>query len=126
MGGYALGGRFTTLEGLLINIKEQVATNPLLGATTAVGDSAVNSQKEKIELIKNELQALIEPNEQTDFTIILDDPAGNSYIQVLLYVEALSPVQMKSTRLLLAQKPYVFDRIEFSVFFFFRCLAVLF
>ena len=86
MGGYALGGRFTTLEGLLINIKEQVATNPLLGATTAVGDSAVNSQKEKIELFKNELQALIEPNEQTDFTIILDDPAGNSYIQVLLYV----------------------------------------
>ena len=39
MGGFALGGRFTTLEGLLTNIDEQVADNPFLGAL-ATGDSA--------------------------------------------------------------------------------------
>ena len=32
MGGYALGGRFTTLEGLLNNVLEQVDTNPPLGS----------------------------------------------------------------------------------------------
>ena len=81
MGGYALGGRFTTLEGLLINIKEQVETNPLFGATAAIGDSAVDTQKAKIEKFKNDLDALAEC--KTPFKLILDDPAGNSYIQVI-------------------------------------------
>ena len=49
MGGYALGGRFTTLEGLLNNVLEQVDTNPLWGATTAVGDSAQKDQKDKVK-----------------------------------------------------------------------------
>ena len=80
MGGYALGGRFTTLEGLLVNIKEQVETNPLFGATAAIGDSAVDAQKAKIEKFKNDLDALAEC--KTPFKLILDDPAGNSYIQV--------------------------------------------
>ena len=48
MGGYALGGRFTTLEGLINNIMDQVGTNPLLGATAASGDSAIQTQKDKI------------------------------------------------------------------------------
>ena len=39
MGGFALGGRFTTVEGLLTNIDEQISDNPFLGAL-ATGDSA--------------------------------------------------------------------------------------
>jgi zinc finger protein len=31
MGGYSLGGRFTTLEGLLSNILDQMENNPFLG-----------------------------------------------------------------------------------------------
>ena len=80
MGGYALGGRFTTLEGLLENAMEQVENNPLLGATSATGDSAVQIRKEKIQQFKKNLQDLMKCNKK--FTLILDDPAGNSYIQV--------------------------------------------
>ena len=83
MGGYALGGRFTTLEGLLNNVHEQVDTNPLWGATTAVGDSAQKDRKDKVEKFKSDLKALTDCK-KLPFSIILDDPAGNSYIQVLL------------------------------------------
>ena len=31
MGGHALGGRFTTLEGLLKNVQDQLENNPFLG-----------------------------------------------------------------------------------------------
>merc|ERR1719266_1978568 len=79
MGGYALGGRFTTLEGLLENVMEQVENNPLLGATSATGDSAVQIRKEKIQQFKKDLQFLMKCDK--NFTLILDDPAGNSYIQ---------------------------------------------
>ena len=78
MGGYAIGGRFTTLEGLMNNILEQVDNNPLFGA--AVGDSASDGQKIKVENFKADLKAMMEVRKP--FTVILDDPAGNSYIQV--------------------------------------------
>lgn len=39
MGGFALGGRFTTLEGLMTNVLEQVENNPFLGTTGIQGDS---------------------------------------------------------------------------------------
>ena len=80
MGGYALGGRFTTLEGLLANIDEQVADNPFLGAL-ATGDSATNADKMKMEEFRDKLNRL--KNGQDNFTLILDDPAGNSYLQVI-------------------------------------------
>ena len=35
MGGFALGGRFTTLEGLLTNIDDQVNTQALFGHFSA-------------------------------------------------------------------------------------------
>ena len=79
MGGYALGGRFTTIEGLLNNVLEQVETNPILGADT-LGDSTTKEKTEKMEHFKNNLKDLI--GGEKLFTIILDDPAGNSYIQV--------------------------------------------
>ena len=83
MGGYALGGRFTTLEGLLDNVIEQINNNPMLGALG--GDSATSEQKMKIDQFKVDLMALKECKKP--FTIILDDPAGNSYIQVKFVFE---------------------------------------
>lgn len=80
MGGFALGGRFTTLEGLLNNVFDQVDTNPLFGATASIGDSALEERKAKVEQFKAELRAMIDCKKP--FTIILDDPAGNSYVQV--------------------------------------------
>lgn len=78
MGGYALGGRFTTLEGLLNNVLEQVENNPMMGA--ALGDSSRDEQKQKIIQFQDKLKELMQVKQS--FTIILDDPAGNSYIQV--------------------------------------------
>ena len=73
MGGYALGGRFTTLEGLLDNVLEQVSNNPF------GGDSVSSEQKQKLEQFKIDFISLKEVKKP--FIIILDDPAGNSYIQ---------------------------------------------
>ena len=72
MGGYALlGGRFTTIKGLLSNILEQVETNPMLA-----GDSATTEQREKLNLFKASLKDMI-AGARLPFSILLDDPAGN-------------------------------------------------
>lgn len=78
MGGFALGGRFTTLEGLLNNMSDQIDNNPIMGAS--IGDSSDAETKAKIEAFKARLKELVEVKKP--YTIILDDPAGNSYIQV--------------------------------------------
>ena len=78
MGGYALGGRFTTVEGLLNNVVEQVENNPMMG--TVMGDSMTEDQKAKILKFQEELKSLMDCAKP--FTLVLDDPAGNSYIQV--------------------------------------------
>ena len=76
-----MGGRFTTLEGLLDNVLEQVNNNPVLGALG--GDSVSAEQKQKIEQFKIDLMELKECKKP--YIIILDDPAGNSYIQVTFW-----------------------------------------
>jgi len=69
------GGKFTTVEGLLEAVKEQLLTgNPFL-----MGDSATDSVKSKMAAFSVRLDELIAA--KTVFTIVLDDPAGNSFIQ---------------------------------------------
>ena len=77
MGGFAIGGRFTTLEGLLQNIYDELDTNAFIGAM--MGDSGTDEGKQKVSTFKSKLMAFIEFRET--FTIILDDPAGSSYVQ---------------------------------------------
>ena len=118
MGGFALGGRFTTLEGILTNILEQVESNPFLGTTSIAGDSTTPEAKAKLEeftekacFLRNSLQSFpqiwnltlliylriisekdlslfLQVREmikgKTEFTFIMDDPTGNSYLQVRL------------------------------------------
>lgn len=70
---YSMGGRFTTLEGLLVYVKERLGeTNPF-----AFGDSAGKATKLK-ELV-DKIDSVI--NNKRFVTVILDDPIGNSYIQ---------------------------------------------
>lgn len=72
-----LGGRFTTLEGLLTNIKEQLqSVNPF-----GLGDSPALFN-EKMKTFVSGLDKIMSSEEQ-GIVIILDDPAGNSYIQNL-------------------------------------------
>lgn len=73
-----LGGKFTTVEGLLEDFKTQLRqTNPFMG-----GDSSLPVMKEKLEAFCKKLDK-IQTGELTDVHLVLDDPAGNSYIQSL-------------------------------------------
>ncbi|XP_078324355.1 zinc finger protein ZPR1-like [Crassostrea virginica] len=71
-----LGGRFTTLEGLLENIKEHLSdSNPFFK-----GDSSDKEKANKIEMFCQEIQKIISGERLGDH-FVLDDPAGNSYLQ---------------------------------------------
>lgn len=75
MGGFALGGRFTTLEGLMTNMMEEIENNSLWGS----GDGAAPDVGVRMEKFKERLKECTEG--EVGFTLILDDPAGNSYLQ---------------------------------------------
>ncbi len=72
-----LGGKFTTIEGILTEIRSE------LGDKTPFqqGDGAVGDRKAMFATFLNKLQALT--TFTTEWTIILDDPMSNSYIQNL-------------------------------------------
>lgn len=75
VGPATLGGRFTTVEGLLVNIKEQLETQGSM-----FSDSAEVKSKMQFDKFLKKLDSLIAC--RMPFTLILDDPAGNSYAQV--------------------------------------------
>ncbi|CAG7816894.1 unnamed protein product, partial [Allacma fusca] len=65
-----------TLQCLLCNLKEQLsAENPLIS-----GDSGAPEMKAKMEQFCQKFDRLISC--EVPFTVIMDDPAGNSYLQV--------------------------------------------
>ena len=55
--------------------------NPLYGGALAIGDSATDDSRQRLTSFKDQLNKMIE-GESLPFSIILDDPAGNSYLQV--------------------------------------------
>lgn len=76
VGPHALGGRFTTLEGLLLATKTQL-NDP--SCSHIFGDSERQKTKEQFEEFLKKFEEIIEM--KFPATIILDDPCGNSYIQ---------------------------------------------
>merc|ERR1712178_626198 len=74
MGRGAIEGKFTTVEGLLGDIKKTVLKNPFTS-----GDSALVSSKDKVERFGEIIDKILEG--EMPATLVLDDPAGNSYIQ---------------------------------------------
>ncbi|XP_076876607.1 zinc finger protein ZPR1 [Brachyhypopomus gauderio] len=75
LGMAALGGKFTTLEGLLKDIKDLIVTkNPFI-----CGDSSTTDTAEKLEAFGKKIDKIMAG--EMDVHIILDDPAGNSYLQ---------------------------------------------
>uniref|UniRef100_A0A182JQ69 Zinc finger ZPR1-type domain-containing protein n=1 Tax=Anopheles christyi TaxID=43041 RepID=A0A182JQ69_9DIPT len=76
VGAGALGGRFTTIEGLLTAIREQ-----LVESTGMFMDSNDAETKERMDKFFGQLDAAIDGNKQ--LTIVMDDPTGNSYVQSL-------------------------------------------
>uniref|UniRef100_S4PYI1 Zinc finger protein ZPR1 n=1 Tax=Pararge aegeria TaxID=116150 RepID=S4PYI1_9NEOP len=75
VGGAALGGRFTTAEGLVRASLEQIGCAPELS-----GDAPAPA-KERMAEFMGKLQEVLD--NKRSITIILDDPAGNSYVQNL-------------------------------------------
>ncbi|XP_037361522.1 zinc finger protein ZPR1 [Talpa occidentalis] len=74
LGMAVLGGKFTTLEGLLKDIRELVTKNPF-----TLGDSSSPGQTEKLQEFSQKLDQILAGNMKAHF--IMDDPAGNSYLQ---------------------------------------------
>lgn len=75
VGQYCVSGKFTTVEGLITDIRDMVKSkNSFL-----CGDSATGEMKEKFNQFNNKITELLSGN--IKFTLILDDPVGNSYLQ---------------------------------------------
>lgn len=77
MGPHALAGRFTTVEGLIVAVKEQLSDPQ---HSHIFGDSAEIKSKEQFEEFLKKFDDILAG--KLKVTLILDDPAGNSYIQV--------------------------------------------
>lgn len=70
-----LGGKFSTVEGLLLDVKNQ-----LHGARGYYeGDSAMAQQKAEYEALLKRLDDIIEVREP--FTFVIDDPSGGSFVE---------------------------------------------
>ncbi|BAE58799.1 ZPR1 zinc-finger domain-containing protein [Aspergillus flavus] len=78
-----LGGRFTTVEGLLTEIRDQLHGQifDVDDASGAGGDSMASDTKEKWTRFFSRLDAAI--NGDMKFVITLEDPMANSYVQDL-------------------------------------------
>ncbi|XP_018418241.1 PREDICTED: zinc finger protein ZPR1, partial [Nanorana parkeri] len=75
LGMGALGGKFTTLEGLLKDIRDLVVDkNPF-----TLGDSCTSNRKEKLQEFGKKIDQILEG--QMKVHLMLDDSAGNSYLQ---------------------------------------------
>ncbi|XP_057703091.1 zinc finger protein ZPR1 [Corythoichthys intestinalis] len=75
LGMAALCGKFTTVEGLLTDIKDLVvAKNPFV-----CGDSGDSSRADKLKEFGEKIDSIIAG--RTKARLILDDPAGNSYLE---------------------------------------------
>lgn len=77
VGPSALGGRFTTVEGILTAMKDQLAGNDVM-----FHDSSDEAAKQRFQGFVEKFEEII--NLKATATLILDDPAGNSYVQSLL------------------------------------------
>lgn len=78
VGPHALGGRFTTVEGIIVAVKDQLC-DP--NHSFMFGDSQDGKSKERLEQFIKKLDSVLAG--EYPITIVLDDPAGNSYVQVI-------------------------------------------
>lgn len=77
MGALSLSGRFTTIEGLITSLHEQLKNTATAFYT---GDSQTGDVAEKTANFLEKLEKIKSCELPVD--IVLNDPAGNSYVQV--------------------------------------------
>ncbi|XP_045469792.1 zinc finger protein ZPR1 [Harmonia axyridis] len=78
VGPNALGGRFTTVEGLITAVRDQLSDRK---NSHIFGDSINKDSKENFEKFLKKFDEILEG--KLPITIVMDDPAGNSYVQSL-------------------------------------------
>lgn len=76
-----LGGRFTTVEGLLTEIRDQLHGQIFDVGDSGAGDAMPSEQKEKWTQFFSRLDAAIKG--ELKFVVTLEDPLANSYVQDL-------------------------------------------
>jgi zinc finger protein len=76
-----LGGRFTTVEGLLTEVRDQLHGQIFDVGDTGAGDSLSSSDKETWTRFFDRLDSAIKG--ELKFVITLEDPLANSYVQNL-------------------------------------------
>ncbi|CAH0550065.1 unnamed protein product [Brassicogethes aeneus] len=76
VGPHALGGRFTTVEGLITAMRDQLCDPK---RSQMFGDSSDEKSKKKFEEFFKKFEDVLEG--RLSVTLILNDPAGNSYVQ---------------------------------------------
>ncbi|OCK97831.1 zinc finger protein-like protein zpr1, partial [Cenococcum geophilum 1.58] len=74
-----LGGRFTTIEGILTQVRDDLHTSIFDASDNTGGDSMDATAKEKWVTFFSQLSAAIRG--EVKFTIILEDPLASSYVQ---------------------------------------------
>ncbi|CRK34181.1 hypothetical protein BN1708_019418, partial [Verticillium longisporum] len=85
-----LGGRFTTIEGLLTQVRNDLH-NQIFQANgnSGGGDSVVPDEKEKWTAFFDGLDVAIRG--EKPFTVVLSDPLASSYVQSLVDPPATDP-----------------------------------
>ncbi|KJH43932.1 ZPR1 zinc finger domain protein, partial [Dictyocaulus viviparus] len=83
VGAGALCSRFTTVEGLLSATRDQLSVQ----SSFFVGDSVSSSERKDMKQFLEKFDDLLALKQPA--TLILDDPAGNSYIQVTNWPDLL-------------------------------------
>ncbi|KAM0349745.1 hypothetical protein ACHAPU_003574 [Fusarium lateritium] len=84
-----LGGRFTTVEGLLTQVRGDLHSQIFEGVGGQGGDSLASSEKSEWTAFFDGLDAAIRGDKP--FTIILTDPFASSYVQTLVDPPAPDP-----------------------------------
>lgn len=80
VGPHALGGRFSTVEGIVTAMRDQLCDS---GHSHLFGDSADEASKKKFKEFMEKFEDIL--NCRLPVTIVLRDPAGNSFVQVDLF-----------------------------------------
>ncbi|OLN92002.1 Zinc finger protein ZPR1 [Colletotrichum chlorophyti] len=84
-----LGGRFTTIEGLLTQVRNDLHSQIFEANGNAGGDSLVPAEKSKWDEFFAGLDSAIEGGRE--FTIVLTDPLASSFVQPLVDPPAADP-----------------------------------
>ena len=89
-----LGGRFTTIEGLLAQVRDDLHLSIFgdVDANTAAGDSMPSETKKKWTTFFERLESAIKGN--MSFELILKDPFASSYVQSRTALEPDSQIKI--------------------------------